>query len=244
MTNRTLPDSFKDLDLYVCGFPCQPYSVAGQMLGIDDGRSAEILPHVVDVITTLKPRAFILENVPAMCESFGLLFDAMVHALRHIDGQPRLPLYEVHWTRLDTSVHGGVPQSRRRVYIVGIQSSQIQLPFAWPTPLPTAAIKSFLDASVLGTDSDFSNMSSTKQKNVVALMSKYANVDHDVAHYIGEIGNSAPFAMKDMCPCLTFTRAGDRGYWSFRLNRTLTVREMIRLQGVPDEKFKDWEATV
>jgi site-specific DNA-cytosine methylase len=41
--------------------------------------------------------------------------------------------------------------------------------------------------------------------------------------------------MIGLVPCLTRTRAGSGGYWVTGVNRLLTTREMLRLQGLPDQ---------
>ena len=58
------PTSFTkaEADLYVCGFPCQPYSSLGQRLGEEDPRTS-LLDHVIGYIRRRRPKTFILENV-------------------------------------------------------------------------------------------------------------------------------------------------------------------------------------
>ena len=56
--NTNLPD----IDLYVCGFPCQPFSNAGKGKGLEDKRG-NVFFSCLDVIKTKKPKYFILENV-------------------------------------------------------------------------------------------------------------------------------------------------------------------------------------
>ena len=51
-----------DVDVYVCGFPCQSFSLMGKKLGTKDPRS-NIMLHCIDVIKTKRPSVFILENV-------------------------------------------------------------------------------------------------------------------------------------------------------------------------------------
>ena len=49
------------VDVYCCGFPCQPYSSAGQRKGVADVR--DLSGTVADYITAHQPKVFILENV-------------------------------------------------------------------------------------------------------------------------------------------------------------------------------------
>ena len=62
ITNRNY-EKLKTPDLYVVGFPCQPFSVEGKAKGFDDTNNGHIFQHIVHYITTLLPKSFILENV-------------------------------------------------------------------------------------------------------------------------------------------------------------------------------------
>jgi DNA (cytosine-5)-methyltransferase 1 len=75
--NNTLPD----IDLYVCGFPCQPFSMAGQRKGLQD-RRGNVFWSCIDVIKKKKPKYFILENVKGLLwhdkenkkDKYGILY--------------------------------------------------------------------------------------------------------------------------------------------------------------------------
>jgi DNA (cytosine-5)-methyltransferase 1 len=56
--NTKLPN----IDLYVCGFPCQSFSNMGNRLGTNDPRS-KIIPKMIDTIKHSKPKVCVLENV-------------------------------------------------------------------------------------------------------------------------------------------------------------------------------------
>ena len=52
------------VDIYVTGFPCQPFSTAGKQQGFEDEQSrGTIIFHVLKYIRKHKPKIFILENV-------------------------------------------------------------------------------------------------------------------------------------------------------------------------------------
>jgi DNA (cytosine-5)-methyltransferase 1 len=53
--NSELPD----IDIYVCGFPCQSFSLMGKKLGSNDPRG-NIMMHCIDVIKKKQPSIFIL----------------------------------------------------------------------------------------------------------------------------------------------------------------------------------------
>ena len=62
ITNRNY-EKLKTPDLYVVGFPCQPFSVEGKAKGFDDTNNGHIFQHIVHYIAALLPKSFILENV-------------------------------------------------------------------------------------------------------------------------------------------------------------------------------------
>lgn len=64
MTKRKTKDT-PDIDLYVCGFPCQSFSMAGLREGVDDPRGT-IFWQCLKVIKHKLPRVFILENVKGL----------------------------------------------------------------------------------------------------------------------------------------------------------------------------------
>jgi DNA (cytosine-5)-methyltransferase 1 len=71
------------LDFYTCGFPCQPYSMAGIMKGMLDKRG-HILPATLSYISEKKPRGFVLENVDNIVK-FEEVFTFLIEYLRALD---------------------------------------------------------------------------------------------------------------------------------------------------------------
>ena len=58
---ESINDDTPDLDLVIAGYPCQPFSTAGQRKGEEDDRA--IFEYVADAISVLRPRWVLLENV-------------------------------------------------------------------------------------------------------------------------------------------------------------------------------------
>jgi len=97
MTKRNVKD-IPDIDLYVCGFPCQPFSTAGSRNGISDPRGT-IFWECVRVIQRKKPIVFVLENVKGLLSiNNGETFHSMMHTLNSLKG------YTIDWRILNTSV--------------------------------------------------------------------------------------------------------------------------------------------
>lgn len=119
-TNRDIPD----FDFLLAGFPCQPFSSAGNRNGFLDTRGTlffEIERILKDKINIGKPaKGFLLENVE------GLINHDNGNTLKTIISHLEELGYIVNHGLLD-SKDFGLPQSRKRVYIVGTLSEKISL---------------------------------------------------------------------------------------------------------------------
>jgi len=105
------PTDLAAVDLLCGGFPCQDLSVAGRRAGLAGARSG-LFFEFVRVATELRPRWLLLENVPGLLSSNGGRDFAVVLAALGDAG------YGVGWRVLDSRWFG-VPQRRRRVFLVG-----------------------------------------------------------------------------------------------------------------------------
>lgn len=112
-----------DFDLFVGGFPCQAFSVAGKRRGFEDTRGT-LFFDVARILASKRPRNFLLENVKGLLShDNGRTFKIIVSALVELG-------YSVEWQVLN-SKHFGVPQNRERVFIVGhlgVQSARAVFP--------------------------------------------------------------------------------------------------------------------
>jgi DNA (cytosine-5)-methyltransferase 1 len=98
-------------DLLCAGFPCQAFSIAGKRKGFSDPRGT-LFFEIARVVKEKHPAWLLLENVPGLLShDEGRTFAVILDALCDMG-------YGVEWQVLD-SKNFGVPQSRRRVFIVG-----------------------------------------------------------------------------------------------------------------------------
>lgn len=243
LTKRDHTAIHAKIDLYVAGIPCQPFSRQGLHLGIQDNRGS-IFFHVLAFLTSNKPEAFVIENVASLVTDHAETFRAMVAVLNDIeDGHAKT--YTVSWKILHTNEHG-LPQHRERVFIIGIKTTSMVKPFTWPTTTEMRSLTSILDLAPNLPLADEHKFSVTKLKNLLAITERYKNnanmllKDENVCN----IGGSSPHIMVNMCPCLTKSRASQRGYYSFSRQRSLTIEDMCRLQGVPAKDIKGWGSVV
>lgn len=127
---RIIPsEDIPDCDILTAGFPCQPFSNAGNRKGIDDERGNLYL-ECLRIIKDKRPKVIVFENVK------GLLSTRLADGMKVVD-HIRLDLestgYEVNYKLVNASDYG-VPQNRERVIIVGVQSSTGKK-FAFPEPM-------------------------------------------------------------------------------------------------------------
>jgi DNA (cytosine-5)-methyltransferase 1 len=128
------PLDVPDHDVLTAGFPCQPFSKAGEQLGFECTEQGNLFFNVAAILKQKKPNYFILENVPNLLKhDEGRTWEE----IQRILGKERGGLgYEIRAERFSPH-HFGIPQIRERVYIVGSLSSLDA--FEWPsrTDVPT-----------------------------------------------------------------------------------------------------------
>jgi DNA (cytosine-5)-methyltransferase 1 len=114
-------------DFLFGGFPCQPFSTGGKRQGFADTRGT-LFFEIERIINYHQPQGFILENVEGLVkhdlenksDAIGRTLSTILYKLETELG------YQVSWKVLD-SVNFGVPQSRKRVFIVGTKNEKISL---------------------------------------------------------------------------------------------------------------------
>ncbi len=112
---------FEGIDLVAGGPPCQPFSSGGKGLAAEDPR--DMIPAFVRAVEVVRPQAFIMENVPGL---FGVSHrDYLLRVLRAFHRFDYTPYIEVV-----NAADFGVPQRRRRGFVVGLRKGV----FAFPPP--------------------------------------------------------------------------------------------------------------
>lgn len=119
------PSMVPDHDILTAGFPCQPFSKAGEQLGFECTKQGGLFFNVEAILDEKKPSFFILENVPNLLKHDGGRTWEEIQQRLGLDGLG----YHVRAARFSPH-HFGIPQIRERVYIVG---SRLPLTsFKWP----------------------------------------------------------------------------------------------------------------
>lgn len=206
-----------DIDLYVCGFPCQCYSQIGKRLGENDTRSS-IMLECIKTILVKNPSYFILENVPQFKTiNEGRLFNYLIKKL-----EKKYKIYNYILNTLDF----GLPQNRKRLYIIGTKSLMS------PNVLDIKRKKGINLYSII----DKSNkgnikLSQSLKKNLekVSLSAKATSSSIDIITPFTFMSATIGYS-----PTLT-TNCGS--FYLPKLNRNLTTKECLLLQGFP-KSFK------
>jgi DNA (cytosine-5)-methyltransferase 1 len=135
---KLLPDTLLDdlnlntgeLELLIGGPPCQGYSRHRfKDQGVDDPRN-QLLITYFDFVSVIKPKVFLVENVP------GLLWKRHELHLKRFYSLARKSGYQVFEPIKVNAKDYGVPQSRQRVFILGVRSDLSSVDIQWP-PAPT-----------------------------------------------------------------------------------------------------------
>ena len=120
-------EDIPQFDFLFGGFPCQPFSASGKRNGFADTRGT-LFFEIERIIKYHQPKGFILENVEGLVKhDLENKHDEIGRTLKTILDKLENELgYQVSWKVLD-SVNFGVPQSRKRVFIVGTKSEKVSL---------------------------------------------------------------------------------------------------------------------
>lgn len=121
-------------DAVVAGFPCQPYSTSGHRSG-SEHRSGSTAASIIDLIRQTDPAIAIFENVEGLLHNkAGYSFAGILLDLSRLG-------YRVEWSLIDLAWLG-VPQTRRRLFVVAHQKTLNG------TPIPTGQLFTDVGTSI------------------------------------------------------------------------------------------------
>ncbi len=235
------------VDFYVCGFPCQPFSAAGRNHGLADSRT-NVIASLLQYLRSKPPKCFCLENVSNLGRMHAEVLHNILAVLHGIVDNRGRPVFVLSYKTLDTADFG-LPQRRRRIYIVGMRTdcygtAHGNPEFAWPPAAACPAIAAFL-ATDCPQETDSSSTlihTATLERNLgkgfAKLASRFRGGLPDAIIDVGAGPNRSCMGI-GVCPTITAGRAAAHGYFWTTRGRTLTTSEMARLQGVDLERFQD-----
>lgn len=108
----TLP--YKDIDVLIGGPPCQSWSIAGAKRGLLDKRG-QLVNDYIRILNVLKPKAFVLENVPGIRQGKNLA--TFTSICTYLEKECK---YKISFGVLN-GIDFGLAQSRKRLFLIGIK---------------------------------------------------------------------------------------------------------------------------
>lgn len=222
------------IQLLAGGPPCQPFSVAGKRRGLEDDRG-DLIFKFVELLAISEADAFLFENVPNLATVDG----------GDVLGTLKRSINDVGYTATSAVLYAadyGVPQMRKRLFIVGSRSMEIPMP---PTPTheakkPEMRLKPYITVSeVLD---DLPNVDDPAAETIPNHEPTFHSDRMLAAFAQLEQGKRDPKSRHDRLHAdrLGYTvRAGTGNFSPLRPvhhkhDRVLSVRECARLQSFPD----------
>lgn len=146
--------SIPDFEFLLAGFPCQAFSAAGKRRGFEDTRGT-LFFDVERILKEKKPYGFVLENVEGLVnhdkqDAKAKIGRTLTIILEHLEALD----YKVSWRVLNAK-HFGIPQERKRVYIVGTKKEKPNLDKFHRS---ACALADVLETGIPTTDSRFTKL--------------------------------------------------------------------------------------
>ncbi|WP_153057682.1 DNA (cytosine-5-)-methyltransferase, partial [Streptococcus suis] len=89
-------DEIPDFDVLFAGFPCQPFSYAGQLQGFEDKTRGTLFFDIVRILKKKRPKMFLLENVKGLkSHDKGRTMNIILEQLEGLG-------YDIHWSILNS----------------------------------------------------------------------------------------------------------------------------------------------
>ena len=131
-------DEFPECDGIIGGPPCQSWSEAGSLKGIEDDRG-KLFFEYIRILKDKRPRFFVAENVS------GMLSQRHTKAVAGILDLFKVAGYDV-FMKLVNANDFYVPQDRKRVFFIGFRNDLLISNFEFPTPMKKVDCLTLKDA--------------------------------------------------------------------------------------------------
>lgn len=234
------PEDVPDHEILCAGFPCQPFSKAGDQKGLECSKNGNLILNVLEIIDKKQPDYFLLENVPNLEKhDDGKTWKYIKDTLE--DGLSKK--YKVD-SRILSPHNFGIPQIRRRMFIVGAKDlSHLK----WPEP-PKNVKNSIY--TILDKNPEHSKPISNRIKNVLDTWQEFIQrypADEQLPWFpvwTNEFGATYPYEEKTPYSMTKDELKNYRGTYGIDLS---TVPEEEIQEHLPSyalrekEKFSDWK---
>ncbi len=233
-------EDIPDCDGIIGGPPCQSWSEAGALRGIDDHRG-QLFFEFIRVLRDKKPRFFLAENVS------GMLAGRHSEALKNIKSLFEESGYHLSFKLLNAADYG-VPQDRKRIFFVGIRKD-LDNTFFFPAPyahkrILKDAIWDLKDSALPAKEKNYTNGDACAMANHEYMIGGFSTMYmsrnrvkswNEPSFTIQAGGRHAP--IHPQAPKMTFIEKDKRIFVKGKedLYRRLSVRECARIQTFPDD---------
>jgi len=132
----------ENIDMVIGGSPCQSFSFVGKQKGLEDDRG-NLIFEFIRIIKECKPKTFIFENVKGLTtHESGKTFEYVLSKFNELN-------YSIQYSILKATDYG-IPQSRQRLFLIGInkECSHIQINFPPPKLDLTIKMQDLLEDNV------------------------------------------------------------------------------------------------
>ena len=238
------PKNIPDADLFVGGFPCQPFSYSGLRKGLDDTRGT-LFFDFARIIKQKKPKIILLENVSGFSKhDKGRTLQTVLQVLEDVG-------YATKHTILNAE-HFGVPQTRRRTFIFAALNNIGTQNFSFPQSFSSScSVKDAID-DLITAENVLNNEPMKHRARIIERFSKIPPggtwKDVPEEHRPRLRGDPSKISHKNMRlqshqrlhpdqPCFTITANIQTHFIHYSQDRNLSPREAARLQSFPDSYF-------
>ncbi len=207
-----------DFDILLGGFPCQAFSIIGKKEGFANETCGTLFFDIERILKEKRPRAFMLENVRNLtAHDGGNTFRVIREHLEALG-------YTVY-AKVLNALDYGVPQKRERIIIVGFREFTM---FSYPDPVPVSKRKTLADILEKDVDKKYYVKESIRDSRRARL--KDPDYPKPYISHENMAGSITPH------PYSAALRAGaSANYILINDERRPTEREMLRIQGFPDD---------
>ncbi len=205
-----------DHDILFAGFPCQAFSICGDQKGFEDTRGT-LFFDIARILKAKRPKAFVLENVKQLVShNQGKTLERILETLENLG-------YQVHFKVLN-ALDFGLPQKRERVFIIGFREPKH---FVWN--LQKILMKPLHEVLETEVAPNYFASEQIKLNRLKSVENKIIKGELTIWHE-NKGGNISPL------PYSCALRSGaSYNYLLVNGERRLTEREMLRLQGFPED---------
>lgn len=230
-------DDIPSHDILLAGFPCQPFSIAGEKKGFNDTRGT-LFFDIARILEAKKPKVVVLENVKHFkSHDKGKTLQVVLETLRELG-------YTTNWTVLNAKDFG-VAQNRERTIIIGSRN-QVAFDFNLLDKQKAVAIGDILEEGEFEylSEDEYTIIDNPKRQPSGLIFTGYRNKKirtkgvRENTEHLSRVHKQPNriYSSQGTHPTLSSQESSGR-YFIYHNNRVrkLTIKECFRLMGFPDD---------